>query len=92
MTIKFTPNALQRLDDLADYIYEQSRSKKVTAAYLRKLRSYIVETLSHFPKAGRPSDNLSLGTRKLVYQGFSIVYRRHNERIDILTLYKENLP
>jgi len=35
---------------------------------------------------------LAPNTRKLVYQGFSIIYRIANDRVEILTIYRENLP
>ena len=92
MKIEFSQKAYQRLDALAVYIFEQSGSKKTTAAYIKKLRHYIIDTLSHFPGAGRPAEDLTPNTRKLVYQGFSIIYRIVNERIEILTIYRENLP
>jgi plasmid stabilization system protein ParE len=92
MKIEFSQKAYQRLEALADYIYEQSDSKKTTVTYMKKLRQYIIETLSHFPQAGRPSEYLAPNTRKLVYQGFSIIYRIANDRIEILTIYRENLP
>lgn len=92
MKIEFSQKAYQRLEALADYIYEQSNSKKTTIAYIKNLRHYIIETLTHFPKAGRPSEDLAPNTRKLVYQGFSIIYRVSDEHIEILTIYRENLP
>jgi plasmid stabilization system protein ParE len=92
MKIEFSQKAYQRLEALADYIYEQSNSKKTTVTYMKKFRQYIIETLSHFPQAGRPSEDLAPNTRKLVYQGFSIIYRIANDRIEILTIYRENLP
>ena len=92
MKIEFSHKAFQRLEAVAEYIYEQSNSKKTTLSYIKKLRRYIIETLTHFPQAGRPSEDLAPNTRKLVYQGFSIIYRVTNERVEILTIYRENLP
>jgi len=92
MKIEFSHKAYQRLEALADYIYEQSNSKKRTVTYIKSLRQYIVATLTHFPHSGRPSEELAPHTRKLVYQGFSIIYRVANDRIEILTIYRENLP
>ena len=92
MKIEFSHKAYQRLEALAEYIYEQSNSKKTTVNYIKNLRQYIVETLTHFPHSGRPSEELAPNTRKLVYQGFSIIYRIATERIEILTIYRENLP
>ncbi|MBN2825799.1 MAG: type II toxin-antitoxin system RelE/ParE family toxin [Campylobacterales bacterium] len=83
-----------RLETLADYIYERSQSKAITREYLKRLKGYIVSTLTLFPQAGRPSDEIYPNTRKLVYQGYSIIYQYNpNEKsITILTLYRENLP
>jgi len=92
MKIEFSEKAFQKLEAVAEYIYEQSNSKKITLSYIKKLRQYIIETLTHFPQAGRPSEDLAPNTRKLVYQGFSIVYRVTNDRVEILTIYRENLP
>lgn len=92
MKIEFSHKAYKKLEALAEYIYEQSNSKKMTINYIKNLRQYIVETLSHFPQAGRASEELAPNTRKLVYQGFSIIYRIANDRIEIFTIYRENLP
>lgn len=92
MKIEFTHKAYLRLDAQAEYIYEQSGSKKSTREYVKKLHRYIIETLSHFPKAGRPCEEIAPGTRKLLYQGFSIIYRITEIRVEILAIYKENLP
>ena len=92
MKIEFSHKAYSRLEEIAEYIYEQSKSKKITRTYLIKFRHYIIQTLTHFPHAGRPSEELFSGTRKLVYQGYSIIYRVFEERVEILTIYRENLP
>ena len=91
MKIDFSKKAYQRLEALAEYIYQQSGSKKTTVSYVKKLRQYITQTLKAFPQAGRSSVELAPNTRKLVYQGFSIIYRISDERIEILTIYRENL-
>ena len=92
MKIRFSKTAYGNLDAMAEYIYEQSASKTTTARYLKKFRKYIIETLKLFPKAGRPSDELAPHTRKLVYQGYSIIYRLSEEQVEILIIYRENMP
>jgi len=92
MKIKFSETAYRALDEIAGYIYEQSASKKATVKYLRQLQRYIIETLRHFPKAGRVAEELAPDARKLVYHGYSIIYRIIDGEIEILTLYRENLP
>ena len=90
--IVFSQIAVQNLIDQALYIFEQTQSVELSDKYLDDMKNYIVEILSKFPKSGRPSNDIAPNTRKLVYQGYSIIYRKHNGRIEILTLFRENLP
>lgn len=92
MRIDFSPKANMRLEMIAEYIYEQTKSKKLTREYLQHLREFIVSTLSAFPYAGRSCEEIISGSRKLVYQGYSIIYTIEKDQIWILTLYRENLP
>lgn len=91
MRIDFSPKAKMRLEIVAEYIYEQTKSKKLTREYLQRLREFIISTLSAFPYAGRSCEELISGSRKLVYQGYSIIYTIEKDQIWILTLYRENL-
>ena len=92
--IVFTAKALQKLEMVAEYVYERTESKRLTRNYLKKLQMYISTTLQTFPKAGRPSDEIYEQTRKLVYQSYSIIYRYDEKEkvIYVLILYRENLP
>ena len=90
--VVFSQKAAQNLIDQALYIFEQTQSVELSDTYLDNMKNYIVEMLSKFPRSGRASDDIAPNTRKLVYQGYSIIYRETDERIEILTLYRENLP
>ncbi len=90
--IVFSHKAAQNLIEQALYIFEQTQSVELSDKYLDDMKNCIVEMLSKFPRSGRPSDDIAPHTRKLVYQGYSIIYRESDERIEILTLYRENLP
>ncbi len=90
--IVFSKTAVANLVEQAKYIFEQTRNEQVSDRYLDKMKNYIIQTLSHFPKSGRPTEELSPNTRKLVYQGFSIIYTISDERIEILVIFRENLP
>jgi len=93
MKIEFSQKAYYALEHMAEYIYEKSRSKRVTFIYIQKIREFIVSMLSSFPKAGRPAEEFGEGIRKLVYQRYSILYKiLDDEHIVILTIYRENLP
>jgi plasmid stabilization system protein ParE len=85
----------QAVDDLivqAQFIFEQTQSVDSADHYLDGMKSFIIETLSHFPRAGRPAEEIAAGSRKLVYQGYSILYRIAEDHIEILTIYRENMP
>lgn len=90
--IVFSKTATKNLISQAKYIYKQTNSVELSDKYLNNMKTFIVEMLSNFPKSGRPSEDLAPNTRKLVYQGFSIIYRLSDERAEILTIYRENLP
>ncbi len=88
--IVFSKTATKNLIIQAKYIYKQTNDTKVADRYLDKMKTFIVEMLSNFPKSGRPSEDIATNTRKLVYQGFSIIYRLCENRAEILTIYKDN--
>lgn len=90
--IIFSRTATKNLTTQAKYIFNQTKSVKLSDKYLTDMKIFITEMLSRFPKSGRPSEDLAPNTRKLVYQGFSIIYRINLEHIEILTIYRENLP
>lgn len=90
--IVFSQKAQQQLMAHAGYIYEQTKNPDIADAYLDKMRDYISDTLGRFPKAGRPSEEIIENSRKLVYQGFSIIYCIKEVRIEIFVVYRENLP
>ena len=90
--IVFSKTARNNLVDQALYIYEQTQSRKLSDKYLDDMKDYIITMLSKFPRSGRPVANLAVDTRKLVYQGYSIIYRLTDNQAEILTLYRENLP
>ncbi len=88
--VVFSKTATKHLINQAKYIFEQTNDIKKADAYLDKMRLFIVEMLSHFPKSGRPSEDIAKDTRKLVYQGFSIIYKLSKDRSEILAIYREN--
>ncbi len=89
--VVFSQTATKNLIDQADYIFEKTQSVTLSDTYLDNMKKYIHTMLSHFPSSGRPSEDIAVGTRKLVYQGYSIIYRITDKRIEVLTLYRENL-
>ncbi|HUH43244.1 MAG TPA: type II toxin-antitoxin system RelE/ParE family toxin [Sulfurimonas sp.] len=90
--INFSKVALKNLVEQAIYIYEQTKSEELADRYLDKMKSYIVGTLQNFPKSGRATEELAADSRKLVYQGYSIIYKIMGNEINILIIFRENLP
>jgi len=93
-TIVFSKRAILRLKNIADFIYKKSLSNEITLNYINRLKAYISSMLLSFPESGRKADEFGKDVRKLVYQGYSILYQINldKERIEILTIYRENLP
>jgi len=78
----------------AAFIYEKTRNAEIADRYLDAMRDFIKETLSLFPRAGRPAEEFGEGIRKLVYQRYSILYLidKSEQKIVIVTLYRDNIP
>ena len=92
MKIKFTPKFYQRLDEISNFIYTESKSKTLTTQYIIKLQEHITMSLTTFPKLGRPAEEFGKNIRKLIHQRYTILYRIEKEYILVITIYKENLP
>ena len=90
--ITFSQNAIDALLSQAKYIYELTLSVEKADNYLNEMEAYIHHTLNIHPQLGRPAPELGLDIRKLVYKRYSILYRITNIEIEILTIYKQNLP
>ena len=93
-SIIFSKKAAYRLRKITDFIYNQSQSDTITLAYMARLKRYIFNILTQFPESGRKTQEYGENIRKLVYQGYSILYRINEpkERIEILNIFRENLP
>lgn len=92
MQIKFAPKFHQRLEEIADHIYQKTDSKASTYAYIHTIEKQIELSLGTFPKLGRPVDEFGSGIRKLIHQRYAILYTICQEYILVLTIYRENLP
>ena len=92
MKIEFTEESLQNLAEIADFIYKETKSKNITVKHIRKLGAFIKASLTDFPKLGRPAEEFGTDIRKLVYQRYCILYIIQEKSIDIVTIYRENLP
>ncbi len=92
MQIKFAPKSHQRLEEIADYIYQKTDSKTSTCAYIHTMEKQIELSLGTFPKLGCLVDEFGTGIRKSIHQRYAILYTVCQEHILVLTIYRENLP
>jgi len=100
MKIEFSPHAEQCLADIADYLYQQKYSKKFVLKYLLQFKTWLKKVLLQFPESGIQVPELEVkygeGIRRISYQKYSFVYRVNSGSkegtIEILTIYRENLP
>jgi plasmid stabilization system protein ParE len=60
--------------------------------YINSLENYLTDTLSLFPEAGTPMLEFGEGIPRIVFKEYSLLYRIKLDQIEILTVYRENLP
>ncbi len=80
------------MEQIAEWMYEQSRSKKSTRAYIVEIRRFLDEILPEYPYIGRKSTEYGNDVRKIVFRSYTILYAVEGKRIEILTIFRENLP
>jgi toxin ParE1/3/4 len=83
---RLTRVAGRALEDIANYIGEQSGDQERGAAYVAKLRAQC-EKLATLPGLiGRPRPDLGDQVRSFVFGNYLIVFRYETETIDILNV------
>jgi plasmid stabilization system protein ParE len=92
LDIVFSPRAKQRLEEIAEYLYEQNCSRSFVVNYLKRIEQWMDTLLCQFPESGTPMPELGDDIRRVVFKYYSFLYRIHNNQIEILTIYRENLP
>ena len=90
--IIFSPRAKQRLEDIAEYLYKQSLSKVFVRNYLNQFHDWLNTVLGQFPESGTKMPEYGENIRRVVYRKYSFIYRISDDCIEILTVYRENLP
>jgi len=92
LIIVFSPRAKERLEEIADYLYQQNLSHEFVIDYLNRFETWLETLLCQFPESGTPMPEYGDGIRRVVYKKFTFLYRVKNSAIEILTIYRENLP
>ncbi len=90
--IVFSPRAQQRLEEIADYLYQQQLSNQFVVNYLQRFEDWLITLLSQFPESGTLMSEFGDDVSRVVYQKYSFVYRINGNAVEILTLYRENRP
>jgi len=91
-SILFSPRAKQRMEEIADYLYQQELSKEFVLEYLKRIETWLNMLLGQFPESGVLMSEYGEGIRKVVYRKYSFLYRVNDDIIEVLTVYRENLP
>ncbi|MBL8190819.1 MAG: type II toxin-antitoxin system RelE/ParE family toxin [Acidobacteria bacterium] len=84
MKITWSPLALERVNDIVDYIAQEN----LEAAERLAIELFgAVERLEKFPESGRVIPELSRSTiREIIYKKYRILYRIEAKQIAILTV------
>jgi plasmid stabilization system protein ParE len=90
--IVFSPRAQQRMEEIADYLYQQNLSNEFVLDYLSRFETWLDMLLGQFPESGTPMPEYGDDIRRVVYHKYSFVYRVKEDVIEILTVYRDNLP
>ena len=88
----FSPRAMHRLKEISEYLYEQQLSKAFVHEYLNRFEIWLNLVLGQFPDSGTPMTEYGKGIRRIVYREYSFIYRIRGNNIEILTIYRGNLP
>ncbi|WP_027670446.1 type II toxin-antitoxin system RelE/ParE family toxin [Rheinheimera baltica] len=92
LTLAFSPRASERLGQIAAHLSEQGLSNAFVIDYLNQFELWLNKVLLEFPDSGVPMPQFGADIRKICYKKYSFVYRVTVEQIEILTVYRENLP
>lgn len=92
MKIVWTPLALERVNDIADYIAENN----VEAAKVWLLDIFAaVDRLQNFPESGRIVPEMKRpNLREVIFKDYRIIYRVERKQVAVLTVRhsKQRLP
>ena len=92
LTIVFSPRAKLRLEEIAEYLFQQQLSSRFVVDYLSRFETWLNTVLGQFPESGTLIPEFGENIRRIVYKRYSFVYRIKGDMIEILTIYRENLP
>ncbi|VAW29531.1 hypothetical protein MNBD_BACTEROID06-1020 [hydrothermal vent metagenome] len=65
-TIVFSPHAKQRMEEIADYLYEQNLSGKFVLDYMECFEPWLETLLGQFPESGTLHPEYGENVRRVV--------------------------
>ena len=92
MRVEWSPLASDRVDEIADYIAQDS--PKAALAWIERFYGVVDQQLGEFPLSGKPGRDVETeGAREFVFESYRVFYdvgecvqiltvRRHSEVID----------
>ncbi|GAB2905383.1 type II toxin-antitoxin system RelE/ParE family toxin [Rheinheimera gaetbuli] len=92
LTLVFSPRAVERLAQIATHLSEQSLPNSFIVEYLNQFELWLNKVLIEFPDSGIPMPEYGTDIRKICYKKYSFAYRVTAIQVEILTVYRENLP
>jgi plasmid stabilization system protein ParE len=89
----FAPKFKHRLEAIAEYLYLNTKSKEVVRAHISNIKTSL-QILRVFPQLGREANEFGNDIRKLVILDYTVLYtfNENEERIEVLNIFRENLP
>ena len=90
--IVFSPRARERLEDIVEYLYGRHLSSEFVLKYVQQIESWLERLLGTFPESGNLIPEFGEDVRRVVYKKYCFLYRIQEDRIEILTVYRGNLP
>ena len=91
-TIRYTLKARSSITQIAKYLLAQTASKSFVRQHLDKLRQSVKELLTSFPGSGVQIKLQDISCRRVVVQGYSVLYVLKESEVVILLIYKQNEP
>ncbi|WP_040554899.1 type II toxin-antitoxin system RelE/ParE family toxin [Rheinheimera sp. A13L] len=92
LQLVFSPRAKERLSEIAEYLSGQGLPDSFVVEYLNQFELWLNKVLLEFPESGIELTEYGYGIRKVCYKKYSFVYRVTGSQIEILTVFRENLP
>jgi len=89
----FSTKLKNRLTSITEYVFESSKSAEIAKKHINSVKSSI-QILKTFPLFGREAMEFGADIRKLVVLDYTLLYsiNESEERIEILNIFRENLP